>query len=105
MIEDIPAWKPNIRSKTSIISSNKRMFIDPSVAVVAMGLSPQILSQDFETFGFLFENLCIRDLKVYASSLGGHLSYYRDRMNLEVDAVLHLNDGRYALIEFKLGTK
>lgn len=105
VIEDIPAWNPNIRSKTSIRSSNKRMFIDPSVAVAAMGLSPQILSQDFETFGFLFENLCIRDLKVYASSLGGHLSYYRDRMNLEVDAVLHLNDGRYALIEFKLGNK
>lgn len=105
VIEDIPAWNPNIRSKTSIRSSNKKMFIDPSVAVTAMGLSPQMLTQDFETFGFLFENLCIRDLKVYASSLGGHLSYYRDRMNLEIDAVLHLNDGRYALIEFKLGAK
>lgn len=105
VLEDIPAWNPSIRSKTSIRSSNKRMFIDPSIAVAAMGFSPQILSQDFESFGFLFENLCVRDLKVYASSLGGHLSYYRDRMNLEVDAVLHLNDGRFALIEFKLGSK
>ncbi|MCV2231291.1 DUF4143 domain-containing protein [Acholeplasma manati] len=105
VIEDIPAWNPSIRSKTSIRSSNKRMFIDPSIAAAALGVSPQMLLQDFETFGFMFENLCIRDLKVYASSLGGNISYYRDRMNLEVDAVLHLNDGRFALIEFKLGTK
>ncbi|MBN2696334.1 MAG: ATP-binding protein [Bacilli bacterium] len=105
VIEDIPAWNPSIRSKTSIRSSNKRMFIDPSIAAAALGVSPQMLSQDFETFGFMFENLCVRDLKVYASSLGGNLSYYRDRMNLEVDAVLRLNDGRFALIEFKLGTK
>ncbi|RJP56547.1 MAG: ATP-binding protein [Ignavibacteriales bacterium] len=105
VIEDIPAWNPSIRSKTSIRSSNKRMFIDPSIAAAALSVSPQMLSQDFQTFGFMFENLCIRDLKVYASSLGGNLSYYRDRMNLEVDAVLRLNDGRFALIEFKLGTK
>lgn len=105
VIEDIPAWNPSIRSKTSIRSSNKRMFIDPSIAAAALGVSPQMLLQDFETFGLMFENLCVRDLKVYASSLGGSLSYYRDRMNLEVDAVLHLNDGRFALIEFKLGTK
>jgi uncharacterized protein len=105
VIEDIPAWNPSIRSKTSIRSSNKRMFIDPSIAAAALGVSPQMLLQDFETFGFMFENLCVRDLKVYATSLGGSLSYYRDRMNLEVDAVLHLNDGRFALIEFKLGTK
>lgn len=105
VIEDIPAWNPSIRSKTSIRSTNKRMFIDPSIAVAALGLSPQLLSQDFETFGFLFENLCVRDLKIYASSLGGRITYYRDRMNLEVDAVLNLADGRYALIEFKLGSK
>lgn len=105
VIEDIPAWNPSIRSKTSIRSSNKRMFIDPSIAASSLGLTPQLLTQDFETFGFLFENLCFRDLKIYASSLGGRLSYYRDKMNLEVDAVLHLNDGRFALIEFKLGTK
>lgn len=105
VIEDIPAWNPSIRSKTSIRSTNKRMFIDPSIAVAALGLSPQLLSKDFETFGFLFENLCVRDLKIYASSLGGRITYYRDRMNLEVDAVLNLADGRYALIEFKLGSK
>jgi predicted AAA+ superfamily ATPase len=105
VIEDLPAWNPAIRSKTSIRSSNKRMFIDPSIAVAALGLTPQMLYQDFETFGFIFENLCVRDLKVYASSLGGRISYNRDRMNLEVDAVLYLNDGRFALIEFKLGSK
>jgi len=105
VIEDLPAWNPSIRSKTSIRSSNKRMFIDPSIAVAALSVTPQMLSQDFETFGFIFENLCIRDLKVYASSLGGGISYYRDRMNLEVDAVLQIDDGRYALIEFKLGSK
>jgi len=105
MVEDLPAWNPSIRSKTSIRSSNKRMFVDPSIAIVAMGLTPQILFQDFETFGFIFKNLCIRDLKVYESSLGERISYYRDRMNLEVDAVLHLDDGRFALIEFKLGLK
>lgn len=105
VIEDLPAWNPSIRSKTSIRSSNKKMFIDPSIAVAALGLTPQVLSQDFQTFGFVFENLCVRDLKIYASSLGGRISYYRDRMNLEVDAVLQLNDGRFALIEFKLGSK
>jgi hypothetical protein len=105
VIEDLPAWNPSIRSKTSIRSSNKKMFIDPSIAVAALGLTPQVLSQDFETFGFIFENLCVRDLKVYASSLGGRISYYRDRMNLEVDAVLSLEDGRFALIEIKLGSK
>ncbi|MBN2504687.1 MAG: DUF4143 domain-containing protein [Bacilli bacterium] len=104
-IEDLPAWNPSIRSKTSIRSSNKRMFIDPSIAVAALGLTPLMLSQDFVTFGFIFENLCVRDLKVYSSSLGGRISYYRDRMNLEVDAVLHLDNGRFALIEFKLGSK
>jgi hypothetical protein len=105
VIEDLPAWTPSIRSKTSIRSSNKRMFIDPSIAVAALGLTHQMLSQDFETFGFIFENLCIRDLKIYASSLGGRISYYRDRMNLEVDAVMQLDDGRFALIEIKLGSK
>ena len=81
------------------------MFIDPSIAVASLGLTPQMLYQDFETFGFLFENVCYRDLKIYSSALGGTLSYYRDRMNLKVDGVLHLHDGRYALIEFKLSSK
>lgn len=104
VIEDIPAWNPQIRSKTSIRSANKRMFIDPSIAVVALETSYEKLLQDFETFGFIFENLCVRDLKIYASALGGRISYYKDK-TYEVDAVLHLKDGRYALVEFKLGTK
>jgi predicted AAA+ superfamily ATPase len=81
------------------------MFIDPSIAVASLKLSPATLTQDLHTFGFIFENLCIRDLKVYSSALGGTISYYRDRFGLEADAVLHLNDGRYALIEFKLGSR
>ncbi|MCR5798352.1 MAG: DUF4143 domain-containing protein [Eubacterium sp.] len=103
IIEDIPAWCPSIRSKTSIRSSKKRNFIDPSIAVAALGVSPDYFSRDYKTLGFLFESLCIRDLKVYSSANGGQLSYYHDRNNLEADAVLHLEDGRYALIEFKLG--
>ena len=103
IIEDIDAWSPAIRSKASIRASQKRNFIDPSIAVAAMGLSPEYFNTDFKTLGFLFESLCIRDLKVYSSKFDGKVSYYHDRYNLEADAVLHLNDGRYALIEFKLG--
>lgn len=105
VIEDIEAWCPNIRSKTSIRSSNKREFIDPSIAVAALGLSPEYLETDLKTFGFFFECLCVRDLKAYSNSLGGKVSYYRDKFGLEADAVLHLDDGRYALIEVKLGSK
>lgn len=105
VIEDVEAWCPNIRSKTSIRSSNKREFIDPSIAVAALGLSPDYLETDLKTFGFIFENLCIRDLKVYSNKMGGKASYYRDKFGLEADIVLHLDDGRYALIEVKLGSK
>ena len=105
IIEDIDAWCPSIRSKSVIRASKKRMFTDPSIAVAAMGLSPSYFNTDLKTFGFLFECLCIRDLKVYSSALGGEISYYHDRYGLEADAVLHLDDGRYALIEFKLGAK
>ena len=105
IIEDIDAWCPSIRSKSVIRASKKRMFTDPSIAVAAMGLSPTYFNTDLKTFGFLFECLCIRDLKVYSSALGGEISYYHDRYGLEADAVLHLDDGRYALIEFKLGAK
>lgn len=105
VIEDVEAWCPNIRSKTSIRSSNKREFIDPSIAVAALGLSPKYFETDLKTFGFIFECLCIRDLKVYSNRLGGKASYYRDKFGLEADAVLHLDDGRYALIEIKLGSK
>ncbi|MBP5705675.1 MAG: DUF4143 domain-containing protein, partial [Spirochaetales bacterium] len=103
IIDDIEAWSPSIRSKTAIRSAKKRNFIDPSIAVAAMGLSPEYFNKDFKTLGFLFESLCIRDLKIYTSLYDGKVSYYRDRYGLEADAVLHLNDGRYALVEFKLG--
>ena len=103
IIEDIEAWCPAIRSKTSIRSSKKRNFVDPSIGAAALGLSPEYFSSDYKTLGFLFESLCIRDLKIYTSANGGMISYYHDRYNLEADAVLHLEDGRYALIEFKLG--
>ena len=103
IIDDIEAWSPSIRSKTAIRASKKRNFVDPSIAVAALGLSPEYFNKDFKTLGFLFESLCIRDLKIYSSLYDGKISYYRDRYGLEADAVLHLNDGRYALIEFKLG--
>lgn len=104
VIEDLDAWCPAIRSATVIRSGKKREFIDPSIAVAALGLSPEYLEMDLKTFGFIFECMCIRDLKVYSQALGGKLSYYHDRYGLEADAVLHLADGRYALIEFKLGS-
>lgn len=103
IIEDIDAWCPSIRSKTAIRSSKKKNLIDPSIAVAAMSLSPDYFNTDFNTLGFLFESLCFRDLKVYSSLLGGRMSYYHDRYGLEADAVLHLADGRYAIIEIKLG--
>lgn len=103
IIDDIDAWSPAIRSRTTIQSSQKRNLIDPSIAVAAMGLSPEYFNRDFQTLGFLFESLCTRDLKIYSSAFDGRMSYYRDRYGLEADGVLHLSDGRYALIEFKLG--
>lgn len=103
IVSDLDAWSPAIRSKTSIRSSKKRNLIDPSIAVAALGVAPGYFNTDFKTLGFLFECLCIRDLKAYSSRFGGLVSYYRDRYGLEADAVLHLEDGRYALIEFKLG--
>ena len=105
VIEDIPAWCPSIRSATAMRSSKKKEFTDPSIAVAAFMLSPDVLLQDLNTFGFIFECLCIRDLKVYSSATGGRASYYHDRYGLEADCVLHLADGRYALIEFKLGSR
>ena len=103
IIEDVEAWCPSIRSKTSIRSSKKKNLIDPSVAAAALGISPEYFDLDYKTLGFLFESLVIRDLKIYSSEYGGTVSYYRDRYGLEADAVLHLEDGRYALIEIKLG--
>jgi predicted AAA+ superfamily ATPase len=104
VINNVPAWNPNIRSATAIRSSSKKEFIDSSIAVASLGLTPETLLYDLNTFGFIFENLCIRDLTVYSSLFDGKISYYRDRYGLEADCVLHLKDGRYALIEFKLGS-
>jgi predicted AAA+ superfamily ATPase len=103
VIEDVPAWCPSIRSTTSIRAGKKREFSDPSIAAAALALTPAALQQDLNTFGFIFECLCIRDLKIYSSDAGGRVSYYNDRYGLEADCVLHMPDGRYALIEFKLG--
>lgn len=105
VIEDVPAWCPSIRSATTIRSGKKKEFTDPSIAAAALGISPQTLLMDLNTFGFIFETLCIRDLKVYSAALDGYVNYYRDRYGLEADCVLHLADGRYALIEFKLGSR
>ncbi len=104
VISDVPAWCPAIRSASDMRASFKRGFCDPSVAVAALGVNPSGLLKDFKTFGFVFESLVLRDLKTYALGMGGRLSYYRDRYGLEADAVLHLRDGRYALIEVKLGS-
>ena len=103
IIDDIDAWCPSIRSKTAIRSSKKKNLVDPSLAVAALGISPNYFDSDYKTLGFLFESLVIRDLKVYSSEHYGTVSYYRDRYGLEADAVLHLEDGRYAIIEIKLG--
>ena len=104
VIQDIEAWCPAIRSKSSIQSGNKREFVDPSLVVSALGVEPDYFNLDLKTFGFIFETLCIRDLKIYSNALGGRVSYYRDRYGLEADCVLHLREGKYALIEFKLGS-
>lgn len=105
VVEDIEAWCPAVRSATVIRSGMKRCFTDPSIAVAALGLTPEQLQLDLKTFGFIFEVMCIRDLRIYSQGLGGRLSYYHDRYGLEADAVLHLPDGRFALIEFKLGSR
>lgn len=105
VISELEAWTPRIRSATAIRSSTKRMIADPSIAVAALGLSPSVLENDLKTFGFIFESLVARDLAVYSTASNGKLSYYRDRYGLEADFVLHLDDGRYALIECKLGER
>ena len=103
VIEDSLAWNPNLRSKTAIRTSDTRYFIDPSIATAALGLGPDDLINDLNTFGLLFETLCVRDLRVYADALGGTVYHYRDKSNLECDAVVHLENGSYGLIEIKLG--
>lgn len=101
VIEDIDAWSPAIRSKSTIRAGKKRNLIDPSLAVASLKIGPEYFNTDFETLGFLFESLCIRDLRVYSHD--GHVSYYHDRYGLEADVVLHNDDGGYALMEIKLG--
>lgn len=103
VIEDVESWNPNLRSKSAIRTSDTRYFIDPSIATAAMGLGPIDLINDLNTFGLIFETLCIRDLKVYAESLNGKVYHFRDKNGLECDAVVHLRNGHYGLIEVKLG--
>lgn len=103
VIEDSHAWNPNLRSKTAIRTTDTRYFTDPSIAAAALGLGPNDLIDDIKTMGFFFENLCIRDLRVYADSLDGTIYHYRDKNGLECDAVIHLRNGTYGLIEIKLG--
>lgn len=103
VIEDSPAWNPNLRSKTAIRTSDTRYFVDPSIAVAALGLGPGDLINDLELMGLIFENLCVRDLRIYADALDGSVYHYRDKTGLECDAVIHLRNGSYGLIEVKLG--
>lgn len=103
VVEELAAWNPNLRSKTAIRTSDTRYFVDPSIAVAALGLGPNDLINDLNTFGLLFETLCIRDLRVYAESINGNVYHYRDASDLECDAVIHLRNGDYGLIEIKLG--
>lgn len=103
VIEDMDAWNPNLRSKTAVRTSPTRYFTDPSLAAASLGAGPDDLIADMKTFGFILENLCIRDLRVYAQPLDGDVLHYRDKNNLECDAVVHLRNGRYGLIEIKMG--
>lgn len=103
VIEEMEAWNPNLRSKTAIRTSNTRYFVDSSIATAALGLGPQDLMEDLNTFGLLFETMCIRDLRVFADVLNGNVYHFRDKTGLECDAVIHLRDGTYGLIEIKLG--
>lgn len=103
VIEDAPAWNPNLRSKCAIRTSDTRYFIDPSIATASLGIGPNDLINDLNTFGLIFECLCMRDLRVYAESLNGDVYHYRDSYDFECDAVIHLRNGKYGLIEIKLG--
>lgn len=103
VIEDVEAWNPNLRSSTAIRTLDTRYFSDPSIATASLGLGPNDLINDLKTFGFILETLCIRDLRVYSETLNGKIYHYRDKNGLECDAICHLRDGRYGLIEIKLG--
>lgn len=103
VVEDAEAWNPNLRSKTAIRTSDTRYFTDPSIATAALGIGPNDLINDLNTFGLMFETLCVRDLRVYAEALNGNVYHFRDKNGLECDAVVHLRDGSYGLVEIKLG--
>ena len=103
VVEDMPAWNPNLRSKTAIRTSDTRYFVDPSIATAALGAGPNDLISDLKTMGFLFECLCVRDLRIYAEALGGSVAHFRNKAGLECDAVVHLRNGDYGLVEVKLG--
>ena len=103
VVEDMPAWNPNLRSKTAIRTTDTRYFVDPSIATAALGLGPADLMNDLNTMGFFFEAMCVRDLRVFAEALNGKVYHYRDKTGLECDAVIHLRNGQYGLIEIKLG--
>ena len=103
VIEDSIAWNPNLRSKTAIRTSDTRYFIDSSIATAALGIGPKDLINDMETFGFIFETLAVRDLRIYSDALDGKVYHYRDKNNLECDAVIHLRNGSYGLVEVKIG--
>lgn len=103
VIEDSEAWNPNLRSKTSIRTANTRYFIDPSIGTAVLGLGPKDLINDLNTMGLFFETLCVRDLRVFADALDGGVYHYRDKNGLECDAVVHLRNGKYGLVEVKLG--
>ena len=105
VVENLPAWNPNLRSKTALRSSETRHFVDPSIACASLGLGPGDLIGDLKTFGLLFESLCVRDIRVYAEALKGRVFHYRDANGLEADAVVHLRDGRWAAIEVKLASE
>lgn len=103
VIEDMPAWNPNLRSKTAIRTTDTRYYVDPSIAAAALGVGPKDLLNDLNTMGLLFEAMCVRDLRVYAEYLGGEVLHYRDKSGLECDTVIHLRNGKYGLAEIKLG--
>ncbi len=103
VVEDMPAWNPNLRSQTAIRTSDTRYFTDPSIAAASLGCGPNDLIADLKTMGFMFETMCVRDLRVYAESLGGSVAHFRNKAGLECDAVIHLRNGSYGLVEIKLG--
>ena len=103
VVEEMPSWNPNLKSKTAIRTSDTRYFVDSSIATVSLGLGPKDLINDLNTFGLMFETMCVRDLRVYSQGLFGQVYHYRDKTGLECDSVIHLRNGKYGLVEIKLG--